>query len=506
MSINLPLVTNRVSTWAALKGKPYITVSAKGISNGQSTIINDGADFGPDTMLGATSKDQYGPPYTQTAGILEAVNYQQTNGGSIRMTAGRFIISPNAPLTQTSSSNVLGYPEYAIIPISGQYSSSNVPMLNITGSGGNINTGGSIVGAVNFNTNQMTIIDVSQLTNIPSDASVVLFGYNRLNLPSGVTVSEIINLHDFAILTATPSSSGQNICGGYDFNNSVDANVTNVSVYSPNNFYSTVFPSKYVIGQDIDAEIGDMCWVDNIASYAMYTGFILGPHTHAGTIINNSCYYGLIPLSHHGVDVGRYDTPGCIYPVFTPSNFASSLRIHLWDGEDYSAAGGNQEVADIYISSVSVGNTPYISVDNFHMEYPNGSPNPRFPIISNNASGYYPVVIKNIEAQAPTVSGTTAGTVQPIVLEYSVNTSGSLAGYKKMMFVFSEYENDTTTAQTIPYPSNSAPHSNQLSFLATPIISGNNTDLSISASPSGIIITSPNNTITYAGIIIVEGY
>ena len=244
-------------------------------------------------------------------------------------------------MTQVSSSNVLGYPEYAVIPVSGQYSSSNVSMLNITGSGGDINTGGSMSGAVNFNTDQMTIIDVSQLTNIPSDASVVLFGYNRLNLPSGVTVSEVINLHDFGILTATPSSSGQNICGGYDFNNSVDASVTNVTVYSPNSFYQTIFPSQYVIGQVIDAAYGDMCQLNNVASYCMYTGFTLGPHTHAGTVINNSCYYGLIPYSHHGVDIGRYDTVGCIYPVFTPSNFAGSLRIYSWDGEDYSAAGGN---------------------------------------------------------------------------------------------------------------------------------------------------------------------
>jgi len=54
---------------------PYITVSAKGISNGLSDIPNDGADFGPDTMLNATSKGQYGPPYTQTSGIQEAWNY-----------------------------------------------------------------------------------------------------------------------------------------------------------------------------------------------------------------------------------------------------------------------------------------------------------------------------------------------------------------------------------------------------------------------------------------------
>ncbi|MEM3846933.1 MAG: hypothetical protein QXU98_14660, partial [Candidatus Parvarchaeota archaeon] len=61
--------------WNVLSGKPYITVSAKGISNGFSNIPNDGADFGPDTLLGASSPNQYGPPYTQTSGIQEAINY-----------------------------------------------------------------------------------------------------------------------------------------------------------------------------------------------------------------------------------------------------------------------------------------------------------------------------------------------------------------------------------------------------------------------------------------------
>jgi len=56
------------------KKYPYITVSAKGISNGLSSIINDGADFGPDTALGATTKNRYGPPYTTTSGIQEAIN------------------------------------------------------------------------------------------------------------------------------------------------------------------------------------------------------------------------------------------------------------------------------------------------------------------------------------------------------------------------------------------------------------------------------------------------
>ena len=56
-------------------GKPFITVSAKGISNGLSNIPNDGADFGPDTTLNATSPSQTGPPYSSTLGINEAINY-----------------------------------------------------------------------------------------------------------------------------------------------------------------------------------------------------------------------------------------------------------------------------------------------------------------------------------------------------------------------------------------------------------------------------------------------
>ena len=56
-------------------GKPFITVSAKGISNGLSNIPNDGADFGPDTTLNATSPSQIGSPYSQTSGIQEALNY-----------------------------------------------------------------------------------------------------------------------------------------------------------------------------------------------------------------------------------------------------------------------------------------------------------------------------------------------------------------------------------------------------------------------------------------------
>ena len=61
-------------TWESLEGKPYPTISYKGIANGLSDIPNDGADFGVDTTEGATSPSQTGAPYSSTLGIMEAIN------------------------------------------------------------------------------------------------------------------------------------------------------------------------------------------------------------------------------------------------------------------------------------------------------------------------------------------------------------------------------------------------------------------------------------------------
>ncbi len=62
-----------------IRGRGYVTVSAKGLVNGLSNIPNDGADFGPDTTLGATTTGQWGAPYTTTEGRQEAVNYASAN-------------------------------------------------------------------------------------------------------------------------------------------------------------------------------------------------------------------------------------------------------------------------------------------------------------------------------------------------------------------------------------------------------------------------------------------
>ena len=97
--------------WKSINGKPFINVSAKGRSNGLSTKINDGADFGPDTTLNASSPNQNGAPYTQTNGISEAINYaltiNPTTPPTIMLLNGNFNCSAQISIQNNSTLNTL---------------------------------------------------------------------------------------------------------------------------------------------------------------------------------------------------------------------------------------------------------------------------------------------------------------------------------------------------------------------------------------------------------------
>ena len=93
-------------TYSSIIGKPFPTVSSKGISNGLSDRINDGMDFGPDTMYNATSPDQTGPPYSKTSGLKEAINYAVSTqpfpyhypGVKIYLSRGDFYLNEDVPI------------------------------------------------------------------------------------------------------------------------------------------------------------------------------------------------------------------------------------------------------------------------------------------------------------------------------------------------------------------------------------------------------------------------
>jgi len=186
------------------------------------------------------------------------------------------------------------------------------------------------------------------------------------------------------------------------------------------------------------------------------------------------------------------------------------LYIHHWEGEDYATPTENyNQTIDVYVGNVQNG-IDGIMIDSFFMEYNNTTqePNPRLPVIVDNQTSptaRYPVTLKNINAYYY-ISGTTAGSVYPVVIEYTTQGMSGWPGYKKMIYVFQGYENDTTTNQTIPWPTNGPPHNNTLGFNTTPAINANSIGLIITASTSGLTIIAPSSKTTYSGVVIVEVY
>ncbi|MCE5388661.1 MAG: hypothetical protein K0041_08805, partial [Acidithiobacillus sp.] len=87
------------------------------------------------------------------------------------------------------------------------------------------------------------------------------------------------------------------------------------------------------------------------------------------------------------------------------------------------------------------------------------------------------------------LTGTTAGSI--------VSSMPQQGAYKMFAAQAIGYENDSTTAQTITFPT---------AFTNTPTITQNTTGLTLSVSTTELTITAPDNTTAYNGFIKVEGF
>jgi len=96
----------------------------------------------------------------------------------------------------------------------------------------------------------------------------------------------------------------------------------------------------------------------------------------------------------------------------------------------------------------------------------------------------------NINVEQSTLNGTTAGSIT-----YFMPFQGN--SYKKFIAYVNGYENDTTTSQSITFPT---------AFLTVAGITFNSTGLTLSTSLTALTISAPNSTTTYTGMIIIEGY
>lgn len=109
-----------------------------------------------------------------------------------------------------------------------------------------------------------------------------------------------------------------------------------------------------------------------------------------------------------------------------------------------------------------------------------------------DGSGQVVVTLGQYRANAtPTsVAAPTSGTVQ-----YSQPFAG--AAYKEATFYCAAYENDTTSAQTIAFPT---------AFTTPPIVSRNTSGLTVKADTTSLTLTAPDTTTPYTGWITVEGW
>jgi len=489
---------------------PYITVSAKGISNGLSTIYNDGADFGPDTYLNTSFKNRYGPPYTQTSGIQEAFNYlQQFNGGEIKFASGIYYVNETATFTSQGAIKISGIRpnfvrgaplfENGTIIVAGEnlINSTNnysAPMFLFLNTSNDNNDGFVTLEDMGFIGSYTPIGGTIPSLNVYSSNPVIQLGNTIANEGGGPVAMYLNNLK------ITNAGVGILIYSGggpvYLDNLQLDGNGIGIMSYAlvqmgklqlfANNYYNMVLNNA---STSLDSPT--VIEIDNLEM----DGVNSSPNSMIALFSNNNGYTNSLQIgklvigtggsqpiisqngsSNWNIDIGSlYDYGFSFLTSYTTS--AGTVNIHIgsayFDNSasllfDNNPLGTNSSLDIDQLYPISVSSTFYItSITNLVVNFHNIFPNP-----------------------TTIASGTTAGTVTLKNITYN-------SYYKKYVITFSGYENDTTTNQSISYP---------LPFNSYAVITGNNTGLNISASTTGITITAPNSTTTYNGIVIIEGY
>jgi len=443
-------------------GVPYITVSAKGVANGLSTEYNDGYDFGPDSYNPNISS---GIPLTQTAGIYEALLYyisiheqEDLNIDVPHLLSGTYIINnPMPPLVITKNMGLpLGLVGENLLTTSLQlnYSSSTAFFTIDNNSLNNLNS-------MNFRFHNFNVGN-------PTQGTAPFFD---VDFSSSTSIySNVLEISDFTLGDQVGQTAINAV--GFQF----------IIVRSLQNYGSTLNLNSTII--NINSSIGAYGNII-VSGGGTYSGGALYLHDVSSVVISGNANFVAIdgsPLPNSYVTIGLSNsTTPITIGTLVIKNIAGQPSSFLINNLAATATINNLIIKDItstnlpsdteFISNPNGGN---LVINNLDID----------GIFSNNNYKWIGIPFNS------TTNGTTAGTVV-------IQSKTYKPDYKKYLITFTGYENDTTTAQTIDFPS---------PFTTSAAISANNTGLTISASTSGITITAPDSTTTYSGIVIVEGY
>jgi len=493
-----------------VKGKPSITVSAKGISNGLSDTYNDGADFGPDTMLNATSPNQYGPPYTQTSGIQEAYNYgkikyqnSNMNGDfTIVLSEGIFLLNADVNIVIGRSSTDLSNP--SAVDIIGQGRTKTAVIVNQVGLNGIV---------ISTTSNTATAVDNTTIQNLYMGVG---FGFSP---PYGSPLTNNIAQY--------PTGSGANSVLSYQLlgngGQGTQLDLINVDIFSGswNNGYGPTNGALYVWGGINIEAFGSTFYGDRALALIGSSNAGSGTSQYYDPFLTatfNGCFLsagnGNQYIVGYLINIQGSDIGGNTNLNYNSSTTGLTTNMTI----EGSTIWGQFDLTDATVNFIKLSEVNYMGPQGnvYNAIFGSGAPvnvnqlemknisyfgNSYYGTFANlvynvNFSEYDIHGFNNINGNAitlptqSTTSGTTAGTVKMDAVIYRTS-------YKKYVITFSGYENDTTTNQTINFP---------LPFSTSAVISANNTGLTVSTTTTGITITSPNSTATFSGIVIVEGY
>jgi len=379
---------------------PYVTVSPKGMSNGLSDIPNDGADFGPDTLLSTSSKGQYGSPYTQTSGIQEAINYVRSFANpntaflpEIHLLPGLYLVhqpiylkytATNKPAEITLNNNLSG---------SNNVSGISAPILigegnwNEEGNGLTTPTGAFITAASDFPKGEYLFALLLPTTN-PwiSNVENPFFAGGRLenitfwcnNLAAGVMlmqyadgfVSKIqINDPTFPnpVITQAPDSSGQSYqTGAFVYNQTYDSG--EYTLFEEIDIRGNAYEDGFVLNIEGGILTGINLWMSggaqrygfNISSSTLFPLTLINPQSDI-----NGGWTGSVPQPGYSPQAaGYYIATGTVYILNNNSFIGMTgdypyvyvLNGVLYINGGYYRAQGNEYVIVTPNNSVVVEN------------------------------------------------------------------------------------------------------------------------------------------------------
>ena len=451
-----------------------VNVTSKGIVNGLSVLPNDGTGgFGPDTTLGATSVGQIGSPYTQTVGIQESLNYagsvaRLASGGyilpEVRLLDGKFILNTDVTIpTFSSPSGVNSIPSFSIIGNGygffegGTYINGNGYNLIIgTTAGEQTTSGGFLIQGLN-----LQYFGIHVRGNYNANPNIIFrdigMGSGYIDMNNAYNIAQL-NLDNVFQLNGDPSY----IAGAYQ------VSATNLT-----------FKSGLILGNPSNTASGGATGVNQVGvvnlaegiginygnTSADFTEWELDNNITEGignNGITNNLPSGVTATLNINVGTMIINTTEKFF-VQTSGAGTLNVKLHINHLTFQTAVNDWTVPAGINIEELTIDEITNLTST--------ATSSANLPIMSST-------------------SGTTAGTVATRFNEYA-------SSHKKIYITFTGYENDTTTDQTINFP---------MKFNSDAIVIANNTGLTISATTSGITITSPDSTTPYSGIVIIEGY